>query len=121
MKKLSMPIIGLVMIFWSGLASLAQTPDLRTGLEQGVCAFKNRDYHLAQTEFEKALQKDPGNKLLMLFAARSIDFQYDPKDSAAGNLAKGRSAIDAYSKLLAADPADAEAVNSIVRLYEQID
>ena len=57
----------------------------------------------------------------MLFTARAIDYQYESKEMSAGSLAKARSAIEAYSMLLAADPADSEASNAIVRLYEQID
>jgi tetratricopeptide (TPR) repeat protein len=118
MKKASLLLTGLLMI---SSMTTAQSPEAKTALEQGVCAFKNKDYRLAETEFEKALQKEPANKLLLLFAARAIDFQVAAKDGSAGNIAKARSAIDAYSKLLAADPANAEAVSSIVRLYTQID
>ena len=121
MKTLRIPVIGLCMILLGGIAVPAQTPDARTGIEQGVCAFKNKNYRLAETEFEKALEQDPTNKLLMVFTARAIDFQVEPKDTTPGNLAKARSAVDAYSRLLAADPTDSEASSSLVRLYAQID
>jgi len=102
-------------------SAVAQTPETKTALEQGVCAFKNKNFRLAESEFKRALEQDPGNKLLMLFAARAVDFQVEPKNTAAGNVEKARLAIDAYSKLLAAEPTDAEATQAIVRLYEQID
>jgi tetratricopeptide (TPR) repeat protein len=113
-------LAGLITIVCCG-SIVAQTPDATTALERGVCAFKNKDYRLAESEFESALQQDPTNKMLMLFTARAIDFQVEPKDTSAANFARARSAIDAYSKLLAADPTDAEPPQAIVRLYEQID
>src|SRR5689334_6207004 len=121
MKKALLLLTGLLVIVSACLTTAAQTPDAKTALEQGVCAFKNKDYRSAQTEFEKALRQDPANKMLLLFVARAIDYQVDAKDRSAGNLAKARSALDAYSKVLAADPAESEAVSAIVRLYKQID
>jgi tetratricopeptide (TPR) repeat protein len=122
MKNLRTRIISLCIVLLLGsLGSPAQTPDSKTALERGVCAFTARDYRLAETEFAKALQQDPANKLLMLFTARAIDFQVEPKVTPPGNLAKARSAIDAYSKLLLANPSDYEASSSIIRLYAQID
>jgi tetratricopeptide (TPR) repeat protein len=121
MKNLRVRIISLCLISLGCLNTAAQTPDAPTGLEKGVCAFATKDYPLAETEFEKALQQAPANRLLILFTARAIDFQVDPKDRRAGNLEKARTAIDAYSKLLEADPSNIEASSSIVRLYAQID
>ena len=121
MKKALLLLTGLLVIVSAWLTTAAQTADAKTALEQGVCAFKNKDYRSAQTEFEKALRQDPANKMLLLFVARAIDYQVDAKDRSAGNLAKARSALDAYSKVLAADPAESEAVSAIVRLYKQID
>src|SRR5688500_16217892 len=110
-------------MFSAVLAAHAQSPDSteRTALEQGVCAFKNQNYELAQTEFEKALRQDAANSLPMLFRARALFFQYDRKFNSTDNVAKARSAIDAYLKVLAADPADDEAAMVIVNLYEQVD
>ena len=59
MKKASLLLSGLLMIISGGLTAAAQSSDARTALEQGVCAFKNKDYRSAQAEFEKALQQDP--------------------------------------------------------------
>jgi hypothetical protein len=113
-------LVCLITILCGG-AALPQTSEARTPLEQGVCAFKNKNYQLAETEFARALEQDPANKMLMLFRARAIDFQVEPRDTSAGNLTRARAAIDAYSKLLSADPNDVEAAQAIVRLYEQID
>jgi tetratricopeptide (TPR) repeat protein len=122
--RLAGPLI-LVLIAFSAAPIAAQSPGsdstAKTALEQGVCAFKNKNYPLALAEFEKALQQDAGNTLLMRFRARAMHFQYDPKAGGADNIAKARSAIDAYLKLLAADPADDEAPMAIADLYEQIE
>jgi tetratricopeptide (TPR) repeat protein len=86
----------------------------------GICAFKNKDYALAEAEFQKALTQEPANKMLLTFRARAAYFRFDPKGRSAENTARGRAAIDAYLKLLAADTENDEAVGSIVDLYQQM-
>lgn len=90
-------------------------------LDKGVCDFKAKNYALAQTDFQNALQLDPTNKFLPVFLARAIYYKFQPDVQTASNLAKGREAIAAYEKVLARNPGDAEAANTIADIYEQID
>jgi tetratricopeptide (TPR) repeat protein len=90
-------------------------------MDQGICAFKDKKYPLAQEVFEKARELDPANKLLLVFAARAKYFQYQPHDRTPANIAKARTIIEAYEKVLAGNPGDPEAVFVIVGLYEQTD
>ncbi|MEP6788582.1 MAG: hypothetical protein ABJB40_09135 [Acidobacteriota bacterium] len=90
-------------------------------LDQGVCAFKKKDYVLAQKDFDQALQLDPTNLFLRVFIARAHYWQFQPNVRTAENVAKGREAIAAYEKVIAANAADSESASAIAGLYEQID
>lgn len=90
-------------------------------LDQGVCAFRNKDYVLAQRDFEQALQLDQTNKFLRVFTARALYWQFDPNVQTPANISKGRDAINAYEQVLVQDPGDSESSAAIAEIYEQID
>ena len=86
-------------------------------LNEGVRAYRAGRFAEAQQHFEQALTYDPDNKLAPSFIARSIHAQFRPSVESPENLAKGRAAIEAYQKVLAADPTNDEAYNAVAALY----
>ncbi len=99
----------------------AQTPpQSKLELDQGVCAFKAKEYVDAQHHFERALELKPADKRLPIYIARSIFFQYHQSLQGAAKLEKGKEVIAAYEKALAANPGDHEASGTIADLYAEI-
>ena len=103
-------------------SAFSQTPpQSRAELDQGVCAFKAKEYVNAQHHFERALELKPSDKRLPMYIARSIFFQYRQNVQGAAKLAKGKEVIAAYEKALAANPGDQEASGMVADLYAEID
>jgi tetratricopeptide (TPR) repeat protein len=80
----------------------------RKNLVDGATAYKERKFQVAEQLFRKAVDIDPNAKTMegytsQLFLARTLhsEFVADRKDTA-----KAQAAIDAYKKVLAANPED---------------
>lgn len=89
-------------------------------LNEAARTYRDGRFVEAEQHSRRALDLDPNNKTAPLFIARTIHAQYRPGVNAPENLAKAREAIEAYRKILEADPTNEEAYKAIAFLYEKI-
>ena len=86
-------------------------------LNDGAGAYHAGHYTEAQQHFEQAYELDPSNTKILLYIARTIHQQYKPGVDKPENVKIANEAIDAYQKVLAADPNNDEAYKGIAYLY----
>lgn len=86
-------------------------------LNEGARSYKAGKFVDAQHHFEQALELDPDQKNAPVFIARSIHAQFKPGVDAPENQEKARKAIAAYQQVLAKDPGNDDAYNSVAFLY----
>jgi tetratricopeptide (TPR) repeat protein len=89
-------------------------------LNEAARAYKAGHFAEAEERSRRALDLDPNNKNAPAFIARSIHAQYKPGVDNPENLELARKAIEAYQRLLAANPNNEEAYKAIAYLYGAI-
>ncbi|MBA3240613.1 MAG: TonB family protein [Acidobacteria bacterium] len=90
---------------------------VRAEFDAGSRQYREGNFAKAEEHFRKALELDPEHKNAPLFLARAIQEQLKPGDAGAENLAKGEEAVEAYRRILAKNPANEDAFDSIISLY----
>lgn len=89
-------------------------------LNEAARTYREGQFIEAEQHSRSALALDPNNKTAPLFIARTIHAQYKNGVTTPENIAKAREAIEAYQKILEADPTNEEAYKAIAFLYERI-
>lgn len=89
-------------------------------LNETARAYKAGRFAEAEQRARRAMELDPLNKTAPAFVARSIHAQYKPGVDTPENIEKARQSIEAYQKLLAANPDNEEAYKAIAFLYGAI-
>ena len=89
-------------------------------LNEAARTYREGQFVEAEQHSRSALALDPNNKTAPLFIARTIHAQYKNVGTTPVNIAKAREAIEAYRKILEADPTNEEAYKAIAFLYERI-
>jgi hypothetical protein len=118
--------VALLLLLFAAPA-LCQTTQLtprqieaKNEIDEGARAYRDAKFYEAQKHFERALALDPGSRNAPFFIARAIHSQFKPGIDTPENVAIARAAIAAYHRVLNSDPADAEAYNATVYIYDQI-
>lgn len=89
-------------------------------LNEAARAYREGRFGEAQAHSEKALQLDPQNKTALMYVARTIHAQYNPRDFTPENVDKARQAIIAYQRILDRSPNDDESYKAVAYLYSAI-
>jgi tetratricopeptide (TPR) repeat protein len=89
-------------------------------LNEAARTYREGQFVEAEQHSRRALDLDPNNKTAPLFIARTIHAQYKNGVTTPENIAKAQEAIEAYRKILAADPTNEEAYKAIAFLYERL-
>jgi len=84
----------------------------RDQLNKGVEAYKNSHYELAIDHFQQAVQLDPSLINARMYLATAFVSQYIPGVDSPDNLRTAQQAIDEYQKVIDANPARDQKVNS---------
>jgi tetratricopeptide (TPR) repeat protein len=84
----------------------------RDQLNKGVEAYKNSHYEQAIDHFQQAVQLDPGLINARMYLATAFVSQYIPGVDSPENLRNAQQAIDEYQKVIDANPARDQKVNS---------
>ncbi len=93
---------------------------VRAEMDAGGRAYRDGNFVKAEEHFRKALELDPEHKTAPLLIARALQEQYQPGDASPENVAKGEAAVEAYRQLLAKNPLNDDAFNSVINLYRQM-
>ena len=99
------------------LTSGCQQLRARDNLNRGVQAFKATKYSDAVEYFKKAVELDPEFSTARLYLATAYMSQYIPGADSPENKQFAASAMDQFNKVLAANPKDLLATQSIASLY----
>jgi tetratricopeptide (TPR) repeat protein len=121
--KLSQARIAIILaVFVASTSGCGVINRIRAKNELNEAARTYRESHFDEAEqhSRRALELDPNNKTAPLFIARTVHAQYRPGVTAPDNIAKANEAIDAYKRILAADPKNEEAYKAIAFLYEKL-
>jgi tetratricopeptide (TPR) repeat protein len=86
-------------------------------LNEAARAYREGKFDEAEQHSREAATLDPENKTAPMFIARTIHAQYRPGVQSPENIAKAQKAIEAYQKILEANPKDEEAYKAIAYLY----
>ena len=89
-------------------------------LNEAARAYREGKFEEAEQHSRQAAELDPTNKTAPMFIARTLHAQYRPGVQTPDNIAKAQKAIDAYQKILDANPKDDEAYKAIAYLYGAI-
>jgi tetratricopeptide (TPR) repeat protein len=89
-------------------------------LNEAARSYREGRFEEAEQHSREAAALDPENKTAPMFIARTIHAQYRPGVQTPENVAKAQKAIEAYQKLLEANPKDDEAYKAIAYLYGAI-
>ena len=89
-------------------------------LNEAARTYREGQFVEAEQHSRRALALDPNNKTAPLFIARTIHAQYKNGVTTPENIAKAQEAIEAYRKILEADPTNEEAYKAIAFLYERL-
>ncbi len=89
-------------------------------LNEAARAYREGKFEEAEQHSREAASLDPENKTAPMFIARTIHAQYRPGVQSPDNIAKAQKAIEAYQKILEANPKDDEAYKAIAYLYGAI-
>jgi len=84
----------------------------RDQLNKGVEAYKSSHYEQAIDHFQQAVQLDPGLINARMYLATAFVSQYIPGVDSPDNLRTAQQAIDEYQKVIDANPARGQKVNS---------
>src|ERR1035438_4182224 len=91
----------------------------RDNLNRGVQAFKATKYSDAVEYFKKAVDLDPDFPTARLYLATAYMSQYIPGADSPENKQYAQSAMEQFTKVLAANPSDLLATQSIANIYFQ--
>lgn len=89
----------------------------RDNLNKGVNAFRSGQYAAAADAFKTAIDLDPEFPVARLYLATAYMSQYVPGSESGENRRNAASALDEFQKVLAADPKNQLATQSIASLY----
>ena len=89
-------------------------------LNEAARSYREGRFDVAEQHSREAARLDPDNKTAPMFIARTIHAQYRPGVQTPENVAKAQKAIEAYQKILEANPKDDEAYKAIAYLYGAI-
>jgi tetratricopeptide (TPR) repeat protein len=89
-------------------------------LNEAARSYREGRFEEAEQHSREAAALDPENKTAPMFIARTIHAQYRPGVQTPENIAKAQKAIEAYQKILEANPKDDEAYKAIAYLYGAI-
>jgi tetratricopeptide (TPR) repeat protein len=84
----------------------------RDQLNKGVESYKNNHYEQAIDHFQQAVQLDPGLIVARMYLATAFVSQYIPGVDSPDNLRTAQQAIDEYTRVIDANPAREQKVNS---------
>src|ERR1700722_13322145 len=84
----------------------------RDQLNKGVESYKNNHYEQAIDHFQQAVQLDPGLINARMYLATAFVSQYIPGVDSPDNLRTAQQAIDEYQRVIDANPARDQKVNS---------
>jgi len=101
------------------LTSGCQKLRARDNLNRGVQAFKATKYSDAVEYFKKAVDLDPDFPTARLYLATAYMSQYIPGADSPENKQYAQSAMEQFTKVLAANPKDLLATQSIANIYFQ--
>lgn len=122
--KRNLLFITLAVMVCSSCSSNSSNSDTRKNadaeIQEGGRAFKAKHFDEAKQHFEKALTLDPSNQKAAILLARVHDFLYEDGDKSPLNVSRGNEAISAYKKVLAIDPNNREALNTVIFLLGDI-
>jgi tetratricopeptide (TPR) repeat protein len=111
--------LAVLVVFSSG-CSVVNRIRAKNELNEAARAYRESHFEEAEQRSRKAVELDPTNKTAPLFVARTIHAQYRPGVNSPENIAKANEAIEAYKKILEADPQNEEAYKAIAFLYERL-
>jgi len=98
---------------------LAQEPEAKNELQQGVAAYKSADYESAALHFERATALDPKNINAHLYLATTFAQQYIPGVENPKNLQLAERATDEYKRVLELDSRNINSAKGIAYLNLQ--
>ena len=108
---------GLLFLMYSyGVTSIAAL-QARNSLNKGVGAFRAGDFVRAGDYFEAAADLDPELKAARIYSAHSVMMQYQPGAEYQENIDIANRALDGFKAVLADDPENSTALQSIASLY----
>ena len=122
MKLSRLSTVSLLLVLVSGTAGcgLVNRVRAKNALNEGVRAYRDGNFALAEEKFRNSYELDPAQKNAPLFIARAVQQQYKPGVPAPENVAIGERAISAYQDILRQDPSNDDAYKAIVFLYGQM-
>jgi Tfp pilus assembly protein PilF len=91
--------------------------EARDNLNKGVNAFKNAKYAEASDFFVRAIELDPEFHTARLYLATAYMSQYIPGAESPENLNYAKNAEEQFKKVLASDPKNTTAIESVASLY----
>jgi len=122
MKLSRLSTVSLLLVLVSSMAGcgLVNRVRAKNELNEGVRAYRDGNFALAEEKFRKSYELDPEQKNAPLFIARAVQQQYKPGVPTPENVALGEKAIAAYQDILRQDPANDDAYKAVVFLYGQM-
>jgi tetratricopeptide (TPR) repeat protein len=108
LRLLSLAVVALALFSSLGCGKLRA----RDQLNKGVEAYKNTHYEEAINHFQEAVRLDPGLLNARMYLATAFAQQYIPGVDSPDNLHMADQAIEQYQKVLDANPAREQKVNS---------
>jgi tetratricopeptide (TPR) repeat protein len=121
--KLSQTRIAVLLVILVALTSgcgVINRIRAKNQLNEAARAYREGKFPEAEQHSRRAAELDPDNKTAPMFIARTIHAQYRPGVQSPDNVKKAQEAIDAYQKILEANPKDDEAYKAIAYLYGAI-
>ncbi len=112
-------VLASALIALATMTSGCQKLRARDNLNRGVQAFKATKYSDAVEYFKKAVDLDPDFPTARLYLATAYMSQYIPGADSPENKQYAQSALDQFNKVLAVNPKDLLATQSIANIYFQ--
>src|SRR5271156_4678100 len=107
-RLLALMAVGLLLLSATGCDKLRA----RDQLNKGVASYKNARYEEAINHFQQAVSLDPSLLNARMYLATAFAQQYIPGVDSPDNLNMANQAIEQYQKVLDANPAREQKVNS---------
>lgn len=120
LSRLSTVSLLLVLVSVMSGCGLVNRVRAKNALNEGVRAYRDGNFALAEERFRNSYELDPEQKNAPLFIARAVQQQYKPGVPAPENVAIGEKAIAAYQDILRLDPSNEDAYKAVVFLYGQM-
>jgi tetratricopeptide (TPR) repeat protein len=114
---LSVFFIG-AMIFGATGCSMVNRVFARNELNDGVKAYKERKFDVAESRFKRSLELYPDQLITEKFLARALHQQYLANRTE--NAGKGEQAIQIYQKMLQQNPNDEETNRAVTNLLDLV-